>query len=120
MYFLDPIYKNTIGETFLLKDDRTLQSDLEKIHLQLGSVAILLEQKELKTLLILIIKTKHGCTCKNCNEKHIPKSIKFDTHFSQVLFKSTKTNLVALEHLLKRTIFELELSSILNSNNIPT
>ena len=119
MYFLDPIFKNTIGETYLLKDDRTSRSDLEKIHLQLGSVAILLEQKELKSLLKAITSVKNECTSIHCKEKHVPKSIKFDTPFSQLFFKSTKTNLSALEHLIKRTCFELELSSILNYNNIP-
>ena len=118
MHFLDPIYNNTIGTAFLIRDDLSTFTGMEKIQLLLGDLAIIVEGKDVVTLLKIIISIKDGCTCDDCGEKHIPKQIKFDTTYFNLIFKSNETNLVAFEDLLRGTIFELEFNSILDFNNI--
>lgn len=119
MYYLSPIFSNTIGQTFLIIDSINTQKGFEKIQLLLGEVAIILKAKQLASLLETIISAKNGCLFEDCLEKQAPKSIKFNTYYTNVFFKSSETNLCALEDLLRGTIFELEFNSILNANNIP-
>ncbi|MFB9053914.1 hypothetical protein ACFFVB_12580 [Formosa undariae] len=119
MYFYIPIYNNTIGTTYLIKTDLDALTGSEKIQLLLGDIAMLLDENELVQLLKTIASAKKGCSCKECNENHDTKSLIFKSAYSTVHFKSNKTNLVALQDLIKGTLFELELSSILHLNNIP-
>jgi hypothetical protein len=119
MKYLNLIFKNTIGQTFLIRDCINTLTGLEKIQLLLEDVAIILEEEQLASLLKTIISAKNGCFREDCLEKQQHKSIKFDTTNTTVFFKSNKTNLCALEALLKGTIFELEFNAILSFNKIP-
>ena len=119
MQHLSPIFSNTIGKTFLIRDYMNTLTGLEKIQLLLGDVAIILKEKHLASLLKTVISAKKGCYCENCMEEWIPKSIKLDTYHTTVFFKSNETNLPELEALLRGTIFELEFNAILSFNKIP-
>ncbi|MBU2996346.1 hypothetical protein KO500_07865 [Cellulophaga baltica] len=120
MHFYDPIYSNTIGTTSLIKENEHEVTGSEKIQLLLGDAAIILESKDLKSVLNTVITSQQGCDCEKCQNSQQPKFIKFDTVYTTLLFKSSETNIFALEDLLRGTIFELEFSAILDSNNIPT
>ena len=119
MHYLSPIFSNTIGQTFLIRDCINTLTGVEKIQLQLGDAAIMLEEKHLVSLLKTVISAKKGCLSEDCPEEQLPKSIKFDTYYTTVFFKSNETNLYELEALLRGTIFELEFNAILSFNNIP-
>ena len=119
MHELNPIFSNTIGQTFLIRDCINTLTGFEKIQLLLGDVAIILEEKQLPSLLKTITSVKKGCLREDCLEERLPKSIKFDTYTMTVFLKSSETNLYELEALLSGTIFELQFNSILRINNIP-
>jgi hypothetical protein len=119
MQYLSPIFSNTIGQAFLIRDCMHTLTGLEKIQLLLGDVAIILKTQQLASLLETIISAKNGCLFEDCLEKKTPKSIKFNTYYTNIFFKSSETNLCGLEDLLRGTIFELEFNSILSTNNIP-
>ena len=119
MKYLDLIFKNTIGQTFLIRDCNNTITGLEKIQLLLVDVAILLSEKQLAVLLKTVISARNGCFCEECMEEHVPKAIKFDTHATTVIFKSDETNLAALKALLEGTIFQLEFNAVLSTNKIP-
>jgi len=117
MQYLSPIFNNTVGETFLMRDFDKTETDIDIIQLLLVDVAILLSEKQLAALLKTVISARSGCFCDECMGD-IPKSIKFDTHSTAVIFKSDETSLAALEALLEGTIFELEFNAVLNARNI--
>jgi hypothetical protein len=118
MHYFTPIFRNTIGQTFLIRDCIKTLTGLEKIQLLVGDVAIMLEEKQLASLLKTIISAKNGCLREDCLEERLSKSIKFDTYYTTVFFKSNETNLFQLEALLRGTIFELEFNAILSFNKI--
>ena len=117
MQYLNPIFSNTVGETFLIRDFDKTQTDIDIIQLLLVDVAILLSEKQLASLLKTVISARNGCFCEECMGD-VPKSIKFDTHSTAVIFKSDETNLAGLEALLEGTIFELEFNAVLYARNI--
>ncbi|KJD31583.1 hypothetical protein PK35_14365 [Tamlana nanhaiensis] len=118
MLFLDPIYSNVIGTTYVLKDNLEKGPfDSEKIQMVLGEVAIILSRAELENLVVIINSAKAGCNCKNCRCK-ILKQIKGNTNYVEFVFKSTENNLSNLEDLVKGTLFELQIASVLSFNNI--
>ena len=119
MYLQEPIYNNTIGTTYLIRENLDARTGLEKIQLLLDDIAMILDKKELRQLLKTINSAKKGCSCKECTEKQQCKSIIFKSSYSAVHFKSNKTNLSALDDLIRRTIFELELCAMLHLNNMP-
>ncbi|MCB4799115.1 hypothetical protein [Neotamlana laminarinivorans] len=118
MLFLDPVYRNAIGATYLIKDNpnKTGYSS-EKIQLFLGEVSIILTYEEVANLIPTIDSAKKGCACKNC-KCEIPKQIKANTNYVKFIFKSSEKNILDLEDLVKGTLFELEMASVLSFNNI--
>lgn len=50
MYFLDPVYHNSIGANFLIRDNLDTK-DVGKIQLQIEEIAIILDKKEITKLL---------------------------------------------------------------------
>ncbi len=91
MNYLEPVYHNNTGTTYLLKDAlNEYATSFEKIQLQLGDIAIILDQKEMKNLLTIIDSAKKGCECKDCGQTNPFKTIKCDTPLAIISFKSTK------------------------------
>ncbi len=119
MNYLEPVYHNNIGATYILKDEiEESITSFEKIQLQLGDIAIILDQQEMKNLLVIIDSAKKGCQCDDCGKTNPFKTIKCDTPLAVISFKSTKQNIEGLENLIKGTIFQLEMNSILDLNDI--
>ncbi len=114
MLFLDPVYHNNIGATYLIKDNFNDSLYSQKIQLLIGDVAILLEEKEINALVKVIDSVKNGCSCDKCMSEGKFKQIKCDTDHFKLVFKSTKTRITDLEDLLRGTIFELQINSILS------
>jgi len=115
MFFLDPIYNNSFGASYAIKDTiETTNSSPFKVQFIIGDVAIILKEEEIKNLLNVVCSAKKGCTCKKCQNKTVPKQIKCNSNNTELIFKSNKTNIVALEDLIKGTMFELQINSILN------
>lgn len=118
MLFLEPIYQNTIGATYLIKDHLDAHFSLNRIQLVLGDIALILENDELNSFLDVIISAKKGCSCTNCKCSDTPKQITCNTSFTKFIFKSNVKNIKALEDLIEVTIFELQMHSILSFNEI--
>jgi hypothetical protein len=70
MNSLSPIFSNTIGPAFLIRDCMHTLTGLKKTQLLLGDAAILLKVKQLASLLETIISAKNGCLCEDCLEIH--------------------------------------------------
>jgi cytidine deaminase len=118
MLFLDPIYCNSLGTAYLIKDSLEASVYCQKIQLLIGDAALMIEEKEIATLLNVVQSVKKGCPCENCQNKQALKQIKCDTGSFTFVFKSDKRNIVALEDLLLGTIFELQMHSILDFHDI--
>ncbi len=118
MNYLQPIYRNNIGTSYMLKSYEDCDAPFNKIQLQIGEIAVLLSKKELKHLLNVIHSAKKGCHCTFCGDKTALKAIKCDTMFATLHFKTTPKNVETLEELIQGTLFELEMEEILSFNDI--
>ncbi|MDO6760707.1 hypothetical protein Q4566_10895 [Tamlana sp. 2_MG-2023] len=117
MYYLEPLHSNFIGQTFILSEADT---KINKIQLQVSDIAIILSIPELKNLLEVIssYKSKTCCDCETCqNEDHL-QPIKCTTTYSEVVFRIKKDRVNQFEALLSETLFNYEIQSILEVNNI--
>jgi hypothetical protein len=70
MHSLSPIFSNTIGPAFLIRDCMHTLIGLKKKQLPLGDAAIRLKVKQFASLLETIISAKNGCLCEDCLEIH--------------------------------------------------
>jgi len=118
MHFLDPIYSNNTGTAFALKSGIGTENTFAKIQLQLGDIAILMDFNEMKSFLSTIKTAKKGCNCANCMQEGGYKIIKCNTAYAEVKLKVTPKIMEDLEELINGVLFEKQINSLLEGNNI--
>ncbi|TSE10393.1 hypothetical protein [Aquimarina algiphila] len=118
MYILDPLFKNSTGSAFSIKNPDITGEVKEKIQLQIGDIAIYMDIIEIKAFLTVIRSAKKGCQCKDCNCKAPYKTIKCNTPHAEINFKLTPEILDGLEELVLGILFYGEYDNILKDNSI--
>ncbi|MDN3621246.1 hypothetical protein QWY81_17400 [Polaribacter undariae] len=111
MFYLQTIYHNNIGATYFFKDNLDPDLSMNKIQIIIGDIALILEDNEIFSFLEVIESVKMACKCDDCNEL---KQITCNTSYTKLIFKSTRKNINELEDLIKGTIFEIQLNSLIN------
>jgi hypothetical protein len=111
MFFLKHIYQNNIGSSFYLKDDINSDLSMDRIQIIIGDVALILNNNEIYPFLEVINSVKNGCKYEECHEL---KQITCNTSYTKLIFKSDKENIIELKDLVKGTIFELQLNTLIN------
>ena len=119
MHFLDPIYHNNSGTAYAVRSSINDDESYNKVQLQLGDVAILMDFKEIKSFLSIVHSAKNnGCTCPNCTQDGSYKVIKCNTAYAEVKLKVTPRIMKDLEELINGVLFENQINQLLNDNNI--
>ncbi len=118
MSFLDPIFYNKTGTIYALKSTYDIDEPINKVQLQIGDIAILMQKEEIRAFLNTVKKAKDSksCECLNCNNSC--KIIKCDTPMANIRLKMTEENLNDLEELVMSLFFQEKINSILTENNI--
>ncbi|WP_438425655.1 hypothetical protein [Aquimarina macrocephali] len=117
MYILDPLYCNSTGTAYTVKKNNE-EEVKQKIQLQIGDIAVLMNSKEIKTFLTVIRSARKGCECEDCDNKNFYKTIKCNTPKAEINFKLTPEILDGLEELVLGVLFHEEYNDILGSNQI--
>ncbi|WP_103863586.1 hypothetical protein [Aquimarina sp. I32.4] len=118
MYTLDPLYYNSTGTAYSIKNSDFEQEVKQKIQLQIGDIAILMDIKEIEAFLTVIRSARKGCQCGKCNGKNCYKTIKCNTPQAEINFKLTPEILDGLEELVLGVLFHEEYNNILLNNEI--
>ncbi|WP_062052646.1 hypothetical protein [Aquimarina longa] len=118
MYILDPLYYNSTGAAYTIKNSQKQDKPEPKIQLQIGDIAILMDTKELQSLLLVIRSARKGCQCDQCNKQGTYKTIKCNTPQAEINFKLTPEILDGLEELVLGVLFQEEYNTILEDNQI--
>lgn len=118
MNCLDLIHKNNTGAVYALKSLGSVHSDFNKVQLQIGEFAILLETEELQPFLQVVKTAKNKCECGKCGTNSAYKIIKCDTQYAQIKIKATSLIIADLEELMQSVIYTFQVDNILNINNI--
>ena len=111
------IYSNSIGISFHWKN--TSEKNTKKIQVVFKDTGLFLTVVEIRNFSYLIneaiTRTK---ACGNCPYNSSCKSILLETPIKQVNLAVNYTELMNIEELIKGTIFNIELNSILIQNTI--
>ncbi|WP_074407455.1 MULTISPECIES: hypothetical protein [Aquimarina] len=118
MYILDPLYCNSTGAAYRVKKNNDENEAKQKIQLQIGDIAVLMNNKEIKTFLTVIRSARKGCQCDNCDNQNFYKTIKCNTPQVEINFKLTPEILDGLEELVLGVLFHEEYNDILQNNRI--
>ncbi|WP_103071595.1 hypothetical protein [Aquimarina sediminis] len=118
MYILDPLYYNSTGAAYTLKNSKLENDPKQKIQIHIGDVAILMDIKEIESFLTVIRSAQKGCQCKDCSNQGGYKTIKCNTPQVEINFKLTPEILDGLEELVMGILFHEEYNNILENNHI--
>ncbi|MEM9647162.1 MAG: hypothetical protein AAF969_01690 [Bacteroidota bacterium] len=115
MTLLTPIFSNDAGVAYQIKRG---DKALEKIQLQIGDIAALMNFNEIKDFLRVIRLVKQGCSRCGLSEDKALRSIKFLTSVAEVKFKSDIKMINDLEELVLEILVYSKLQSLMMDNKI--
>ncbi|PKV53039.1 hypothetical protein ATE84_5173 [Aquimarina sp. MAR_2010_214] len=115
MYVLDPLYYNSTGIVYIIKNKNVKDRTNQKLQLQIGDTAILMDIKEMEIFLDVIRSARKKC---QCNNKNCSRTIKCNTPHAEINFKLTPSILDGLEELVLGVLFHEEYNNILQNNKI--
>lgn len=118
MNFLDPIHINNIGAAYAILNSEDGTDDFQKVQLQIGDIAILMEISEMSSFLEVVRSARKECKCAKCTKDKGYKIIKCDSVFAEIKLKATPSMIDGLEELILSVIFNQQINSILEINEI--
>lgn len=106
------IYKNDVGLSFIWK--RGPVNQLSKVNLVINDMALHLTKNEVLRFSSLIdIALKRSITCHNCEHNRSCKSFLLESPIPQISFVMSYKEILSIQDLVKGTLFELGLDSLL-------
>ncbi len=106
------IYKSDIGFSFTWK--RCEAKHFSKVNLVVKDTSLYLSHEELvKFSLLINIALKRPIDCNNCKNKACCKSILLETPMPEVNFIKSYKEILKIQDLVKGTLFQLGLNSLL-------
>ena len=114
MTYLQPIYENETGIIYLLNE----KDKKQKIQLQIGDTALLLDFSEIDYFLESLKDAKKPCNCSKCQKKGTCKQLKCNTGMVQTTIKTNKQIIEDLEALVQAVVFHYNYHKLLNTEQI--
>jgi len=114
---IDKIYSNSFGISFRWKN--ALVKNVEKTQIIFRDTGVFLSTSEIKNFSCLITAAiKRSLACGKCSYSDSCKSILLETPFNHINFAVNYNELINIDDLIKGTLFNLELNTVLNKNTI--
>tara|TARA_R110002051_G_scaffold65839_3_gene119492 strand:- start:6791 stop:7162 length:372 start_codon:yes stop_codon:yes gene_type:complete len=114
---INTIYYNDFGIAFQWK--RCAGKDFKKVQLVFRDTGLCITQEELFRFSYMIEKAlKRSSCCQECSEGASCPSNLVQTPIGQLSFAMTKQELKKIDDLIKGTIFQLKLASVLENQSI--
>lgn len=111
------LYQNEIGLAFKWKQGALI--DCKKVNFVFNSIGLHLTEEEIITFdKHITVALARPLNCDDCCDDNTCKSMLLESTVSQVSFAMSYRELKLMEDLVKGTIFELGLNSILKASSI--